>query len=242
MATDSTSQWRGMRAGSERRVLSHFQPRLLMTPRSGPRASFEAQFDPEAQGVPAGSGVLRRQVGEDDPGFFLLGVPDHQESAAAFGLGSAEGGAAANPGGIGTAQEALGGQPASTIGAESDVLPVAHTGMPAPRSGRGQALGAYLLPQFGTGYAPVAEHDDGHIPGNRWGQFLEQFHRGVHPGAFLGGLVDAPGHGDGAATVDDADDDGGDLVPFQRGIYGQGQAAGEPLGRGPSGAGARSRE
>ena len=33
----------------------------------------EAQFDPEAQGVPAGSGVLRRQVGEDDPGFFLLG-------------------------------------------------------------------------------------------------------------------------------------------------------------------------
>ena len=144
------------------------------------------------------------------PGFFLLGVPDHQESAATFGLGSAEGGAAANPGGIGTAQEALGGQPASTFGAESDVLPVAHTGMPA--------LGAYLLPQFGTGYAPVAEHDDGHIPGNRWGQFLEQFHRGVHPGAFLGGLVDAPGHGDGAATVDDADDDGGDLVPFQRPI------------------------
>ena len=94
-------------------------------------------------------------------------------------------------------------------------------------------MGAYLLPQFGTGYAPVAEHDDGRFLGNRWGQFLEQFHRGVHPGAFLGGLVDAPGHGDGAATVDDADDDGGDLVPFQRGIYSQGQAAGEPPGEDP---------
>ena len=29
--------------------------------------------------------------------------------------------------------------------------------------------------------------------------------------------MDAPGHGDGAATVDDADDDGGDLVPFSVG-------------------------
>ena len=70
--------------------------------------------------------------------------------------------------------------------------------------------------------------------GTAGGQFLEQFHRGVHPGAFLGGLVDAPGHGDGAATVHDADDDGGDLVPFQRGIYGQGQAAGEPPGEDPA--------
>ena len=127
-----------------------------------------------------------------------------------------------------------GGQPASTIGAESDVLPVAHTGMPA--------LEAYLLPQFGTGYAPVAEHDDGHIPGNRWGQFLEQFHRGVHPGAFLGGLVDAPGHGDGAATVDDADDDGGDLVPLSAWDLWPGPSGWRATRRGPSGAGARSRE
>ena len=44
----------------------------------------EAQFDPEAQGVPTGPGVLRRQVSEDDPGFFLLDVPDRQQGAAAF--------------------------------------------------------------------------------------------------------------------------------------------------------------
>ena len=43
----------------------------------------EAQFDPEAQGVPTGSGVLRRQVSEDDPRFFLLDVPDRQQGAAA---------------------------------------------------------------------------------------------------------------------------------------------------------------
>ena len=61
----------------------------------------EAQFDPEAQGVPAGSGVLRRQVGEDDPRFFLLDVPDPQQGAAAFCGGGAEGGAAANPSCIG---------------------------------------------------------------------------------------------------------------------------------------------
>ena len=29
---------------------------------------------------------------EDDPGFLLLGVPDHQQGAAALGLGGAEGG------------------------------------------------------------------------------------------------------------------------------------------------------
>ena len=57
-----------------------------------------------------GSYLIGGKVGEDDPGFFLFGVPDHQQSAAAFGLGSAEGGAAANPGRIGTGNEALGGQ------------------------------------------------------------------------------------------------------------------------------------
>ena len=97
----------------------------------------------------------------------------------------------------------------------------------------GQALGAYLLPQLGAGYAPVAEHDDGHVPGNRRGQFLEQFHRGIHPGAALGGPVDAPGHGDGATAVDHADDDGSGLVAFERGVHGQGQAAGTPPGEDP---------
>ena len=174
-----------MRAGSVLLVLSHFQPRLLTTPRSWPRAGFEAQFDPEAQGVPAGSGVLRRQVGEDDPRFFLLDVPDRQQGAAAFCGGGTEGGAAANPSCIGTGNEVLCGQPAAVLGAEADVLPIPHVGMPAPRSGRGQALSAYLSPQLGTGDAPVAEHDDGHFPGNRRGQFPEQFHRGIHPGAAL---------------------------------------------------------
>ena len=116
----------------------------------------EAQFDPEAQGVPAGSYLIGRQVGEDDPGFLLPGVPDHQQGAAALGFGSAEGGALANPSCIGTGNEVLRGQPAAVLGAEGDVLPVAHTGMPA--------LGAYLRPQLGAGYAPVAEDDYGHFP------------------------------------------------------------------------------
>ena len=37
-----------------------------------------------------------------------------------------------------------------------------------------------------------------HILGNRWGQGLQQFHGGVHPGAGLVGVPDVPGHGDGA--------------------------------------------
>ena len=123
----------------------------------------EAQFDPEAPGVPTGSGVLQRQVGEDDPRFFLLDVPDLQQGAAAFCVGGAEGGAAANPGRTGTGNEVLCGQPAAVLGAEADVLPIPHVGMPA--------LGAYLSPQLRTGYAPVAEHDDGHFLGHRWGQF-----------------------------------------------------------------------
>ena len=86
------------------------------------------------------------------------------------------------------------------------------------------ALIPYLLPQLGTGNAPVAEHDDGHILGNRWGQGLQQFHGGVHPGAGLVGVPDVPGHGDGATAVYHADDDGGGLVAFEGGVYGQGQA------------------
>ena len=142
---------------------------------------------------------------------------------------------------IGTGNEVLCGQPAAVLGAEADVLPIPHVGMPAPRSGRGQALSAYLSPQLGTGDAPVAEHDDGHFPGNRRGQFPEQFHRGIHPGAALGGPVDAPGHGNGATPVDHADDDGGGLVAFERGINGQslprtgygGQATGTPPSHDP---------
>ena len=132
----------------------------------------------------------------------------------------AEGSAEPDPGRVGKGDEGPGRQASAAVSTEGDVLTVAHTGMPA--------LGAYLPRQLGAGYAPVAEHDDGHVPGNRRGQFLEQFHGGVHPGALLGGLVDTPGHGNGAAPVDHADDDGSDLVPFQRGVDGQGQAAGDP--------------
>ena len=151
--------------------------------------------------------------------------PDHQQGAAALGLGGAEGGAAANPRRIGTGDEALGGQSFAAVSAESDVLSVAHTGMPA--------LIPYLLPQLGTGDAPVAEHDDGHILGNRWGQGLQQFHGGVHPGAGLVGVPDVPGHGDGATAVENADDDGGGLVAFEGGVYGQGQAARPPPAEDP---------
>ena len=68
----------------------------------------EAQFDPEAERVPAGSHLVGGEIGEDDPGFFLLGVPDHQQGATALGLGSAEGGAATDPGRVGSGDEALG--------------------------------------------------------------------------------------------------------------------------------------
>ena len=95
------------------------------------------------------------------------------------------------------------------------------------------ALSADLPPQLGTGNAPVAEHDDGHVPGDCRRQFPEQFHGGVHPGAALGGLVDAPGHRDGATAVEHADDDGRGLVAFERGVNGQGQASGTPPGENP---------
>ena len=47
----------------------------------------------------------------------------------------------ANPSHIGTGNEARGGQPAPTVGAENDVLPAAHTGMPALASIRVHSLG-----------------------------------------------------------------------------------------------------
>ena len=92
----------------------------------------ETQFDLEAQGVPAGSHPIGRKVGEDDPGFFLLGVPDHQQGATALGGRCAEGGATADPGSVRNGDEGAGRQSFAAVGAEGDVLPVAHIGMPAP--------------------------------------------------------------------------------------------------------------
>ena len=74
------------------------------------------------------------------------------------------------------------------------------------------ALGGYLSPPLGAGYAPVAQHDDGHVVGNCRGRFLEQFHGEVHLGAAPGGAMDALGHGDGATAVEDTDEDDGGLV------------------------------
>ena len=95
------------------------------------------------------------------------------------------------------------------------------------------ALSQDLFPQLGTGDAPVAEHDHGHFLGYRWGQGLQQFHGGVHPGAGLVGVPDVPGHGDGATAVENADDDGSGLVPFEGWIHRKGQAAGTPPGQHP---------
>ena len=46
--------------------------------------------------------------------------------------------------------------------------------------------------------------------------------------------MDAPGHGDGATAVENADDDGGGLVAFEGGVRGQGEASGMPLGQDPA--------
>ena len=185
----------------------------------------EAQFDPETQRVPTHPNFLRRKVGQDDPRFLLFHVPDRQQGATAFGGGGAEGGSRPDPGGIRTGNEGAGGQPAASLGAEGDAFRIPHVGMPA--------LSTYLLPQFGTGYAPVAQHNHGHFPGDRRGQFPQQFHYRVHPGPALVGPQDAPGHGNGATPVDHADDDGGGVVPFQRGVNRQGQPVGTPPGQDP---------
>ena len=195
-----------------------------MAPRSWPRAGFEPQLDPEAQRVPTYPNLVRREVSQDDPGLLLFHVPDRQQGAAAFGGGAAESGSLANPGGVGTGNEGAGGQPAASLGAEGDAFRIPHVGMPA--------VSAYLFPQFRTGQAPVAQHDHGHFPGDRRGQFPQQFHYLVHPGPALVGA--APG-------IDHADDDGGGLVALEGGVHRQslprtgygGQAAGAPPSKDP---------
>ena len=46
--------------------------------------------------------------------------------------------------------------------------------------------------------------------------------------------MDAPGHGDGATAVENADDDGGGLIALESGVDGQGQASGAPPGEDPA--------
>ena len=111
----------------------------------------------------------------------------------------------------------------------------------APVSSTGQALPSDLTPQFGTGQAPVAQHDDGHLRRRRRRQGLQQLHYRIHPGPETFGPQDAPepapywirGHGNGAPSVEHADDDGGGVVPIQRRVNRQSQAVATPSGQHP---------
>ena len=181
-------------------------PRLVPLPAQA-LEGLEAQLDPEAQGVPAGTHLIGCKVGEDDPGFLLFGGAGCRRWALV------EGGAP-NPRRIGTGDEALGGNrlPPS---AESDVLSVAHTGMPALIPS---------LPQLGTG---LAEHDDGQ--GTAGAQGLQQFHGGG-AGLVACRMCQARGWRNCGSH---ADDDGGGLVAFEGGVYGQGQAARPPPAEDP---------
>ena len=178
----------------------------------------EAQLDPKAECVTTHPNLVRRKVGQDEPWLILFNVPDRQQDATAFCGGSAEGGAAPDPRSIRTGNEGSRGKAATAIDAESDVFRIPHVGMPA--------LSQDLFPQFRTGQAPVAQHHQGHFPGDRRSQGLHQFHYRVHPGPVLVGPQDAPGHGNRATPVDHADDDVGGAIPFQRGVNRQRQPAG----------------
>ena len=111
---------------------------------------------------------------------------------------------------IGTGDEALGGQSFAAVSAESDVLSVAHTGMPA--------WIPYLLPQLGTGDAPVAEHDDGPYSREPLGPRLAAVPRWGPSRSLLVGVPDVPGQGM-AQPVENADDDGGGLVALRVGSW-----------------------
>ena len=136
VATDSTSQCRETRAGSVRRVLSHLRAKPSSIHTSWAPPPQEADPRVPCSAYQTTSRVQRR---------WAVGGPKAVPRA-------------------GNGDEGAGGQSFATVGAEGDVLPVAHTGMPA------------LLVSAATAWgwiSPVAEH-----------AFLEQFHRGVHPGAF----------------------------------------------------------
>ncbi len=64
------------------------------------------------------------------------------------------------------------------------------------------------LPQAGALQVPVTEHAHGHVRGHDRTQVVQQVAEVRHPGTGLAPGLDAPGHGDGQATVDDADDQG----------------------------------
>ncbi len=77
----------------------HRQPQSLDAPRIAHLAVmpaqtsaldiFEARFNPDPQAIPRHIGLLRRQVGEDDPGMLIADLPLHQQRAtqAALRLG-----------------------------------------------------------------------------------------------------------------------------------------------------------
>ena len=91
--------------------------------------------------------------------------------------------------GIGSGNEALGGQPRSA--SASDVFPVARDG-PEPD----------LPPQLGM---PRSQSTMTVMCWGLPGQFPEQFHGGVHPGAALGGLVERQATGMAQLLVEHAD-------------------------------------
>ena len=148
--------------------------------------------------------------------FVLTSVPDDDHRSTTAYARSAEGRPCPNICMARSGYERPRGQAGSPIRTEHGVDRLPHVRMPSRR--------AYLIPQFRTPQSPVTHYQHGHVLRHRFGQDSEHVHYRVHPLAGRVGGHDAPGKGNGAASVDCAYHDRGHLIALHRRVYGKQQS------------------
>ena len=175
----------------------------------------KAQLYPEPKPIPAHSCFSRREIGHNHPRLFLASVPDDDHrSSTAFARGC-EGCPCPNICVAWSGYERPRGQAGSPIRAEHGVDRLPHVRMPSHR--------AYLIPQFRAPQSPVTHYQHGHVLRHRFGQDAKHVHYRFHPLAGRVGGHDAPGKGNGAASVDCAYHDRGRLIALHCRVYGKHQ-------------------
>ncbi len=176
----------------------------------------KAQLYPEPERIPAHPCLSRREIGHNHPRLVLTYVPDYDHRSATAYAGSVEGRPCPNIRVAWSGYERPRRQASSPIRTEHGVDRLSHVRMQSRR--------AYLIPQFRTPQSPITHYQHGHVLRHRFGQDSEHIHDRVHPLAGRVGGHDAPGKGNGAASVDRAYHDRGHPIALHRRVYGKHQS------------------
>jgi len=159
---------------------------------------FESAFDPGADTIPRSRTVRGGEVGQDEPGVLIAGLPTGDERAVEATFSRDKGGPTATPGGAGLGHEVAQPDPLrASVGTEFGGGVDAQEGMPAHADDTAE--------QPARVEAAIRQHDDGPVRRDGGPQQADEAQPLAAPGPLFLGGEHFPGHGDSTAPIDHAD-------------------------------------